>query len=148
MNFLQGPAKHFQTLSQMFLYMVLAAWLEKEPESGLISTLKSLMNAGVVPSHNKGGAPSDQRSVHHSYLPWKSSKGKGDFTKSGCGHPIQPEPGLRREGEREGGQRRKVLSDCEPVPDGAGRRCSSASLHTCGATRGLPGYVHCFTSVS
>lgn len=148
-DFLHSWAKCFQPSSQMFLYMVLAviAWdrariwpdFYNEKLDGMLGWCHPIIK-GVV---SQIGTP----------LPFglgSPSKEKRCLSKSGCVHPVLARAGVRRGGyrRREGGWRREVLSDWKLVPDGAGRRCSVASLCTCVATRGLPGYAHCFTSVS
>lgn len=51
-------------------------------------------------------------------------------------------------GLREGGWRRKVLSDWRLVLDGVGRRCFVVFFYICVVIKGLFGYVRCFIFVS
>lgn len=148
-DFLHSWAKCFQPSSQMFLYMVLAViawdrariWPDSYTEKldGMLGwchpIIKEVVSHIGTPLPSALGVP---------------PKGRGAWVKVGVSSQSLPGLGWRREGcrLREGGRRRKVLSDWKLVPDGAGRRCSVASLCTCVATRGLPGYAHCFTSVS
>lgn len=146
-DFLHSWAKGFQLSSQRcFTYMVLATMSWDKARIWPDFYTRKQWNAGVVPSHNKRSGLSDWHTI--SICLEEPLKRKG-LEEAGVSTQFMPGPGQRRGGWGLG------EADEEKLWVTGGIRCqmelqdsAAASLCTCVVTRGLPGYEHCFTSVS
>lgn len=149
-DFLHGWAKRFQLSSQMFLYMVLAAmawegariWPDfyTEKFDGMLGLCHPVIKAVAL-----------QIGTPFPFALGVPPKGAGAWVKVGVF--IQPMPGPGRGRSRRVGAEWRWMEKkgSEWLEPGARWSCKTVLCClpcTCVATRGLPGYARCFTSVS
>lgn len=149
-DFLHGWAKNFQLSSQMFLYMVLAAiawegariWpnFYTEKFDGILGLCHPIIKAVAL-----------QIGTPFPFVLGVPPQGTGGWVKVGVS--IQPMPGPGWGRSREVGVEGRWMEKKGSKWLEAGARWSWKTVLcclpcTCVATRGLPGYARCFTSVS